>query len=780
MMSGNYLQCDYCNRIFSRKYNLRTHILNCHINSNCCCEICDETFQSPAGLQKHLNRGHNRFQKGYPECDICGRIFTRKQNINSHMITVHLQGGFPHIECPHCQKQFTTERNLKRHVNQIHNPYVQLPTCAYCFKTFKGKHSLLDHIQANHSEDMRDVAKCHVCNKRYTNNRNLKRHVEMFHGEKSEFKCELCPKVYTSNQSLRRHNRTRHSSNCQTKQVRANRPRFDSDSDYTAQFYSKFHCESCNRYFKEEYFLRQHIKNEHSFKTFYKYCREYLLKQEALKPLCENKLQYCEYCDYIASNQFDLKEHTKNEHNKDQATPTCHVCFKQFYNQQDLNDHKRVCIPPSNVNSCSHCDKLFTDMSSLEFHTRIFHPMVQIPDTSEFLNEETMEQDISCAVYKCAHCERVYYSDRSLKHHIKLKHTTEEAVVCEFCNKICNNKYYLASHIKIVHSSDAVSKCDYCDKMFKSKRNIRRHIEFTHLGMQRYKCIECETLFKEKRSLRKHVRVKHPNSKCFPECHLCHKRFESAKSCKIHLKLVHSYNLNTHPCHLCSVSFTSFECLQTHLQTNHLAEDQIYKCEECNIVFKGQDNFDSHNDIYHNINVIPGVKQKMLPRCVICVKDFSTRKTLKRHIKKFHPQFEVEELANYGSMNKSIVIDCEECLRSFNDDFHYNIYNKLKHLPDSIIFTCKMCTKSHNVLEYSIHRYRLMNFDASKSKVILSDLCTAEMSEDSNEGDYEYGFHNIFDIKEEAMEPESTTCEIKTEPLDSGGVVQVKTEPASP
>lgn len=775
--------CDHCSRPFSRKYNLQTHIENCHSSTSCSCEVCDQTFGSPAGLSLHLSRGHNRYGQPFPECDLCGRIFTRKQNIMSHMMTVHLQGLGPEIRCNVCDKTFTTERNLKRHQNQLHNPDVQYPTCAECSKVFKGKHSLIAHIQAVHNVNKKGIIKCHLCEKVYTNNRNLKRHIEMFHGERGEFRCSICPKVYTSNQSLRRHTRTRHYTDCQEQyqcdyceQVIVGRDnlvshisffhKFSYGSDYNDtdnKISDEFTCESCGVMCEEESQLRQHIKNEHSFEEFYRYCKNSLLKKCG-KP--KNVYYKCEFCSNSFTNVYELKDHMRLSHDKEYCLSTCNVCFSKFYSRETMADHRLVCLPPADVNSCSHCDKLFTDISSLEFHIRIFHPQAQIADSN--ITSTNIDDSVSSA-YKCKHCDRTYYSDRSLRHHIKLKHTSDEAVECELCGKICSNKYYLASHIKIVHNNDSWSKCDYCDKQFKSKRNIRRHIEYTHLGMQRYKCIECETLFKEKRSLRKHVRTKHPDSTAFPQCHICHKRFESAKSCKIHLKLLHSFNMNTHPCDLCSVSFGSNEALRIHLNTKHLAKDEIYKCEDCNLVFKGQEKFEQHNELYH-VNLVPNIKQKILPRCIICIKDFSTRKTLKRHIKKFHVEFDVDELANFGSHRRVFTVECEECIKHIQNDFYFNIYQKLKHLRDSIIFKCENCKTSYNSLEYFIQRYKL-NLDGSKSKMILSELCTTEMSDEEA--------YSGFGSLHEYMEPESTTSDVKLE-KDLLIETEIKSEPMSP
>ncbi|XP_059047312.1 zinc finger protein 878-like [Achroia grisella] len=777
--------CDYCSRPFTRKNNLRTHIENYHMNSSCYCEICRQRFKSASALHLHFKKGHNRKGETYPECDLCGRIFRRKQNIVSHMYTVHYQGTGPDIHCKFCLKQFNTERNLRRHIAQLHNPSVKYSTCNECNRSFKARNSLIEHIRINHSQE-KDVIKCHMCNKAYTNNRNLKRHIEMFHGEKGEYRCSICPKVYTSNQSLRRHLRTAHCVDDQDTVQCTYCEKWIPGKDNLDSHLSFFHkqetcpsecdeskktdefiCDTCSICYDQESLLRRHVKTKHSFDIFYKYCKMSLLKQAAQKDDDGIKTAFynCEYCTNTFTSVYELKDHMKVGHEKEYCLCTCNVCFNKFFSKDTMSEHKKTCLPPPNVNSCSHCDKLFTDISSLQFHTRIFHPQAHITDSN--ITSTNDEEENS---YRCEHCNRIYYSDRSLKHHVKLKHTTDEAMQCMYCGKVCSNKYYLASHIKIVHTDNSWSKCDYCEKQFKSKRNIRRHIEYTHLGMQRYKCIECETLFKEKRSLRKHVRTKHPNSAAFPQCHICHKRFESAKSCKIHLKLVHSFNMNTYPCDLCSVSFGSNEALTIHLQTKHLAEDEIYKCEHCNLVFKGQEKFEQHNEHCH-VNLVPNLKEKVPPRCIICMKDFSTRKTLKRHIKKFHSEFDIDDLATFGSRHRIFNVECEECIKNFQDDFYYNLYQKLKHLRDSIIFKCESCTSSYNCLEYSIQRYKLNYYDSSKSKMMLSELCTAEMS-DEDESNSGVGYsHDL---------SEGIKINIKVEPSDFLSEGDIKTEPMSP
>nr|XP_032528380.1 zinc finger protein 83-like [Danaus plexippus plexippus] len=718
---GDYV-CNSCNHLFTRKNNLQTHILNGNCQSNVCI-ICERTFSNSALLQAHMSRGHNKLGKPQPECDLCGRIFTRKHNLVSHMIVVHLQAGKQNITCNLCDRKFNIERNLKRHMKHKHT-VVDYSTCDICKKNFKDKGLLASHIETVH------LTNFSVATENYKENKSdkLLKSWSEIHKDKSVFKCNICSKIYLSSQSLKRHTRTLHGDKnyCKycSKFIKDDIEKHINNCHKNNEDKYIFKCEVCNAIFEYEHSLRGHIREEHSFQQFYDHCKKSLLNITPWKlPKRENNWHTCEFCCNTFASVYDLKDHMKSHHDIEYNLSTCNVCFNKFYSKETMFAHKKNCFPPKNANACRHCDKLFTDISSLNFHVRIFHPQAQIADSKLLSNREDLGS------FKCDHCDRIYYSDRSLKHHVKLKHSSDEAAECQYCGKICNNKYYLASHIKIVHNNDYWAKCDFCDKQFKSKRNIRRHIEYTHLGMQRYKCIECGTLFKEKRSLRKHVRIKHPDSTAFPQCHICKKRFESAKSCKIHLKLLHSFNMNTHPCDLCSLSFDSLDALNIHLSTKHLAKDEIYKCEECNLVFKGQITFDCHNDNYHACES----KEKNLPRCIICAKDFRTRKTLKRHIKRFHEEFNVEELATYGTKKRMFNVNCTECIKNFNNDFYFMVYSKMKHLSDSFIFKCELCSYSYNCLEYAIQRYK-QSVDV-KGKLYLSELCTTEMSEnDSDSG----------------------------------------------
>ena len=51
---------------------------------------------------------------------------------------------------------------------------------------------------------------CHLCEKRFVTSRDLKKHVDIVHGQKGEFKCDSCDKVYGNLVYLQVHVKRKH------------------------------------------------------------------------------------------------------------------------------------------------------------------------------------------------------------------------------------------------------------------------------------------------------------------------------------------------------------------------------------------------------------------------------------------------------------------------------------------------------------------------------------------------------------------------------------------
>ena len=71
------------------------------------------------------------------------------------------------------------------------------------------KYDLDSHIRKHNSSTIPESIQCQECEKTFSGNHNLKRHVDVIHGG-IKYKCQQCPKEYTSNENLKIHVRNTH------------------------------------------------------------------------------------------------------------------------------------------------------------------------------------------------------------------------------------------------------------------------------------------------------------------------------------------------------------------------------------------------------------------------------------------------------------------------------------------------------------------------------------------------------------------------------------------
>ncbi|KAI8074997.1 hypothetical protein BC940DRAFT_213752, partial [Gongronella butleri] len=75
--------CDFCDKVFHRAYNLKSHLLS-HSKARpyvCRYEGCPWRFSRPHDLRRHeaLHSGHRPFA-----CSTCGKRFAREEALRRH------------------------------------------------------------------------------------------------------------------------------------------------------------------------------------------------------------------------------------------------------------------------------------------------------------------------------------------------------------------------------------------------------------------------------------------------------------------------------------------------------------------------------------------------------------------------------------------------------------------------------------------------------------------------------------------------------------------------
>uniref|UniRef100_A0A674PMH0 Zinc finger protein 341 n=1 Tax=Takifugu rubripes TaxID=31033 RepID=A0A674PMH0_TAKRU len=380
------LKCNYCDKVFSKNFDLQQHIRSHTGEKPFQCIVCGRPFAQKSNVKKHMQThkvwpmgvastvarlpitmkvvpmssneeegGRKQPQQG----DVEGETQQQNTPTQREEETAHTANTKQIVvidssyQCQFCASKFKTYFQLKSHLTQHKGEQVYKCVLKSCSQTFQKLDQFLEHIRT-HQEQL--TYRCHLCGKMFPSLFELGIH-QYSHSfcpqpntrkETSIYRCVKCQSRYSTQEALEQHLLTAsHNFPCPHCQKVFPCERYFRRHLPTHGIGGRFKCQICKKGFKTEHYLKLHIRI-HSGEKPYK----------------------CSLCEATFNRKDKVKRHMLiHEPFKKYKCPfRTHVgCTKEFNRPDKLKAHilSHSGIKPY---KCFFCQKAFSRRAHMVEH----------------------------------------------------------------------------------------------------------------------------------------------------------------------------------------------------------------------------------------------------------------------------------------------------------------------------------------------------------------------------------------------------------------------------